>query len=117
MGSAREIAQDCEENEDDEPEPKPGGTYPGPCGFIGRPLACGSDAGPGCEWQRRDEQCVEAKGGFNMTMQQLVRGSQSPAARAEQTRRFVERASWVKAKMRRIEEVEDGRAGEQQRGR
>ena len=50
-----------------------------------------------------------------MAVQQLVHGSQGSAARAEQTRRFVEHASWVKAKLRRVEQVEYGCAGEQQR--
>ena len=52
MRSAGEIAQDCEEEEDNQPEPKPGGTNPRQGGSIGRAFARDSDAAQDYKWQQ-----------------------------------------------------------------
>ena len=82
MRSAGKIAHDSEEEEDHQPEPKPGGMYPAQRGFIGRAFARDSDAAQDYKWQQRDKQSVETKSSRNMAVQQLMHGSQGPAAGA-----------------------------------
>jgi len=63
-------------------------------------------------WQRRDEQSVETKSCFDVTVQELMRCAQRATAGTEQAGGFVKEAGWIEARLHRIKKVEDGCASD-----